>query len=87
METIITIRKNKPAFKALILLANELEKNDHKAISIVERTKQRRTFELITPVNETFDQESYFNKLSDFSALDELGIIVWPKISKALQPQ
>ncbi len=81
METIITIKKNKPAFKALILLAKELEKNDHKAISIKQRAKEYREFELIAPIKEGFDQASYFNKLSDFPMLDELRKIAWPKIS------
>jgi hypothetical protein len=36
METTITIKKNKPAYKALILIAKELEKNDHTSISISE---------------------------------------------------
>ena len=41
METIITIKKNKPAFNALILLAKELEKNDHASISISEVNKKK----------------------------------------------
>jgi hypothetical protein len=43
--------------------------------------------ELIAPVNKTFDQASYFNKLSDFPTLDELRKIAWPKLLKPLQPQ
>ena len=81
METVITIKKNKPAFKALILLARELEKNDHQAISIKERAKKHKEFELIVPVKECFDQTSYFSKLSDFPMLDELRKVAWPKIS------
>lgn len=80
METIITIRKNKPAFKALILLAKELEKNDHQAISIRERVKEYRKLELIDPVTEGLNQASYFEQLSDFPTLDELREIAWPKI-------
>lgn len=72
METIITIRKNKPAFKALILLSKELEKNDHQTITIKERVKEHRKFELIDPVKKDLDQASYFDQLSDFPMLDEL---------------
>ena len=41
METIITIKKNKPAYRALILLAKEFEKNDNISISIKEENKQK----------------------------------------------
>ena len=41
METIITIKKNKPAYRALILLAKEFEKNDNTSISIKEENKQK----------------------------------------------
>jgi len=81
METIITIKKNKPAFKALILLAKELEKNDRQAITIKERAKEHRKIELIAPVKEGFNQTTYFDQLSDFPMLDELRKIAWPKIS------
>jgi len=46
METIIRINKNKPAFKALILLAKELEKNEPTSISISEGIKKKRKMEL-----------------------------------------
>jgi hypothetical protein len=81
METIITIKKNKPAFKALILLAKELEKNDRNAISIKKRVKQKRVFELIAPLYENLDQPTHYNQLFDFPELDELRKIAWPKIS------
>ncbi len=42
METIIRIKKNKPAFKALILLAKELEKSDYTSISISEVTLRKK---------------------------------------------
>lgn len=46
METIIRIKKNKPAFKALILLAKELEKNDHASISISEGIQKKEKSDL-----------------------------------------
>ncbi|KAF0237334.1 MAG: hypothetical protein FD181_1900 [Prolixibacteraceae bacterium] len=39
METVITIKKNKPACKALILLAKELEKKDNKSISVTKSAR------------------------------------------------
>ena len=48
-------KKNKPAFKALILLASELEKNDHTAISISEGKKSKQKFDLILPLGKITD--------------------------------
>lgn len=80
METIIRIRKNKPAFKALILLAKELEKNDHTSISINEVKSKKQNFELIAPKSITNDLSVFFDQLSDFPTLDELRKQVGPKI-------
>jgi len=80
METIIRIKKNKPAYKALILLAKELEKNDHASISISEVNKKKQKFDLITPTSNIPDPSSLFDQLSDFSSLDELRKQAWPGI-------
>jgi len=72
METIIRIKKNKPAFKALILLAKELAKNDHASISINEVSKKKQSFDLIAPTGDSKDPFSFFDQLSDFPNLDEL---------------
>jgi len=80
METIIRIKKNKPAFKALILLAKELEKNDHTSISISEGNNSKQKFELISPKSDTKDPFLFFDQLSDFPTLDELRKQAWPKI-------
>ena len=80
METIIRIKKNKPAFKALILLAKELEKNDHSSISISEVIKKKENFDLIKPVGNTDDPFVFFDQLSDYPILDELRKQAWPKI-------
>lgn len=80
METIIRIKKNKPAFKALILLAKELEKNDHTSISISEVNKTKQTFDLISPSGNTADLSVFFDQLSDFPTLDEIRKKAWPKI-------
>jgi len=71
METIIRIKKNKPAFKALILLAKELEKNGHASISISELNKKNQNFNLIAPKDNTTDPFVFFDRLSDFPILDE----------------
>jgi hypothetical protein len=71
METIIRIKKNKPAFKALILLAKELEKNDAASISISEVNRRTQNFDLIIPTNNTQDPFVFFDQLSDFPTLDE----------------
>jgi len=80
METIIRIKKNKPAFKALILLAKELEKNDHASISISELNNKKQNFDLIAPTNNVTDPFVFFDQLSDFPNLDELRNQAWPKI-------
>jgi hypothetical protein len=80
METVIRIKKNKPAFKALILLAKELEKNDHTSISISEINRKKQKFDLIPPSGKTpSDLSAYFDQLSDFPSLDELRKQAWPK--------
>jgi len=80
METVIRIKKNKPAFKALILLAKELEKNDHTSISISEEIKKKGKMELIAPTGNPNDPFLLFDQLTDFPTLDELRKQAWPKI-------
>lgn len=80
METIIRIKKNKPAFKALILLAKELEKNDHTSISISEEMQKKGKIELIKPKGNPDDPFLFFNQLADFPTIDELRKQAWPKI-------
>ena len=80
METIIRIRKNKPAFKALILLAKELEKNDHTSISISEINRRKQKYDLIAPTINKVDMTQLFDQLSDYTTLDELRKIAWPEI-------
>jgi hypothetical protein len=78
METIITIKKNKPAFKALILLAKELEKNDDTSISVKEKGPQKKkNFDLITPSKNAGDPFAFFDQLSDFPSLDKLRKQAW----------
>ena len=79
METIIRIKKNKPAFNALILLAKELEKNDHTSISISEVNKKRQKIELIAPKSSAKDPFLFFDLLADFPTLNELRTQAWPK--------
>jgi hypothetical protein len=80
METIIRIKKNKPAFKALILLAKELAKNDQASISINEVREKEQNFDLIEPTKNNKDPFTFFDQLSDFPNLDELRKLAWPKI-------
>lgn len=80
METIIRIKKNKPAFKALILLAKELEKSDQGAISISEVSSRKLKFDVFEPVNQDEDLSDSFNQLIDFPPIDELRKQAWPKI-------
>ena len=80
METIIRIKKNKPAFKALILLAKELAKNDQASISINEISKKKQSFDIINPTSQNRDPFDFFDQLSDFPNLDELRKLAWPKI-------
>ena len=81
METIIRIKKNKPAYKALILIAKELEKNDQTSISIIEKNKKKENFELIPPKRKPGDSFNFFEKLSDFPTLNELRNKAWPEVS------
>ena len=80
METIITIKKNKPAFKALILLAKELKKNDKTSISIKEETSKKKNLDLILPKKKTNDSFTHFEQLSDFPSLSDIRKKAWPKI-------
>jgi hypothetical protein len=80
METIIKINKNKPAFKALILLAKELEKNDHTSISVKETKEDINKFNLLTPKPNSGNPFLFFDQLSDFPTLNELRTQAWPKI-------
>ena len=80
METIIRIKKNKPAFNALILLAKELEKNDHASISISEVNKTKQKIDIIAPTSNTNDPFVFFDQLADFPTLDKLRKQAWPKI-------
>jgi len=80
METIIRIKKNKPAFRALILLAKELEKNDHTSISISEGIKGKGKMNLIRPTGNPMDTFLLFDQIADFPTLDELRNLAWPKI-------
>jgi hypothetical protein len=81
METTITIKKNKPAYKALILIAKELEKNDHTSISISEGIKKKEYPNFITPKREASAPFDLFEHLSDFPTLVELRKKAWPKVS------
>ena len=80
METIIRIKKNKPAFKALILLAKELEKNDHSSISISERIHKKEKIDLIIPLTKTNNPFQFFDQLADFPTSGELRKLAWPQI-------
>ncbi len=81
METIIKIKKNKPAFKALILLAKELEKNDRTSISVSEQyNKKQKSDAMILPCR-TNDPTIFFDQLEDFPDIDQLRKEAWPKIS------
>ncbi len=81
METIITIKKNKPAYRALILLAKELGKNDKTSISIKEVIQNKKNFDLIAPVKNPGDPFSFFDELSNFPEFDELRNKAWRKVS------
>lgn len=81
METIITIKKNKPAYRALILLAKELEKNDNTSISIKEEPRKIENLNLIKPKKEPDNPFRYFDQLSDFPSLSNLRKKAWPKVS------
>ncbi len=78
METIIRIKKNKPAYKALILLARELRKNDESSIVISESNVQD-DYDVIPPLNKEVIPDSIFEELSDFPTIEELRKLAWPK--------
>ena len=80
METIIRIRKNKPAYKALILLARELKKNDESSILISESYSED-DFDVIPPLNKKAISDALFEELSDFPTIEELRKQAWTKIS------
>ncbi|MFN3554329.1 MAG: hypothetical protein ACK4VN_00025 [Bacteroidales bacterium] len=79
MTTIITIKKNKPAFRALILLAKELKKSDESAI-LIEEEAEVSQFELSEPSTLGEDPEYYLNLLTDFPSLEEIRKKAWPGI-------
>ena len=81
METVITIKKNKPAYKALILLAKELGKNDQTSILINEGTRKKNKIDLVLPSKNATDPFIFFDMLSDFPAFDEYRKKAWPKVS------
>jgi hypothetical protein len=81
METVITIKKNKPACKALILLAKELEKKDNKSISVTKSARDERLFEFIQPVKTDVDVFSIFEQMTNFPTLEEIRNIAWRKVS------
>jgi hypothetical protein len=80
METIITIKRNKPAYKALILLAREFEKNDNTSITIRETRKKKKKIDLILPSNGAEVPFTFFDQLSDFPTIGELREKAWPKV-------
>ena len=80
METIIRIKKSKPAFKALILLAKELEKTDQSSISITEGIQKKGRFDLINPTGNANESFLFFDQLTDFPTLVEIRKQAWPKI-------
>ena len=81
METVITIKKNKPAYRALILLAKELEKNDNASISIKKEEKNKKYLNLILPTKKSTNLFDCFEQLSEFPSLSDLRMKAWPKIS------
>ena len=80
MTTIITIKKNKPAYRALILLAKELKKSDESSIIIEEEEGEEKLYELTEPSILHEDPEFYLNQLTDFPSLDEIRKKAWPGI-------
>lgn len=81
METVITIKKNKPACKAVILLAKELEKKDNKSISVTKSDKGEKHFEFIQPVKSDIDVFSLFKQLENFPSIEEIRNKAWRKVS------
>ena len=80
MTTIIKIKKNKPAFRALIRIAKELEKADHASISIIEQKKDQPPMEIIMPQRSPANVFAYFEQLKDFPTLEQLRTKAWPAI-------
>jgi len=80
MKTIITIKKDKPANNALILLARELAKNNDNSITIKEITQEKGKTELIFPSEDSKDPFAFFDLLSDFPTIGELRKTAWPEI-------
>ena len=80
METVITIKKNKPACKALILLAKELEKKDNKSISVTKSERVEKHFEFIHPVKSDVDVFSLFGTLENFPTIEEIRNKAWRKV-------
>lgn len=80
MTTIITIKKNKPAYRALILLAKELKKSDESSIIIEEEQGEETLYELTEPSITHEDTEFYLNQLTDFPSLQEIRKKAWPEI-------
>jgi hypothetical protein len=76
METIITIKKNKPAFQALVLLAKELGKKDA-SISVVEKTEYDQ--DVIAPKHLIKNPFDLVYNLSDYPTLKQLRKKAWPK--------
>ena len=72
MTTIITIKKNKPAYRALILLAKELKKADDSSIIIEEEQGEEMLYELTEPAILKEDPELYLDQLTDFPSLNEI---------------
>ncbi len=82
MDTIIRIKKNKPAYRALIQLAKELKKADSKAIYISESESETEVTvrDLIKPGKNTSSPLSLFDELSDFPTIEEIRKHAWPGI-------
>lgn len=80
MDTIIRIKKNKPAYRALIQLAKELKKADSKAIYITESDVEAHSEELIKPGKDAPSPFALFGELSDFPTIEEIRKRAWPGI-------
>lgn len=76
METIITIKKNKPAFQALVLLAKELEKKDA-SITVVE--KHNNETDVVAPKHPVKNPFDLVDTLFDYPTLKQLRKKAWPK--------
>lgn len=80
MNTIIAIKKNKPAFDTLISLAKELEKKDD-SISVYEFNDTESDSEVLPPKSSRKDLIPLFNNLKNFPTLRKVRKKAWPKIS------